>query len=167
MIRHWQYLKYVLRHKWFVFLAGLGKIPLWMLILHDWDKFLPSMWFPYSRTFYAADGTSQYKPDDSGMSRAWNDHQKRNKHHWQYWLITWDSGKTEALLMPDVYRREMIADWVGAGRAQGKPKTWEWYEVAKHCMILHPNTRSEVEKAMFEIQQIYELEERLKKQGII
>jgi hypothetical protein len=39
MRRHWMYLKSVLRHKWYVFLACLQfRVPLWSAILHDWDK---------------------------------------------------------------------------------------------------------------------------------
>lgn len=57
MKRHFAYLKYVLRHKYFVFREGLKLgVPILSLILHDWDKFLPDEWFPYARTFYAPDG---------------------------------------------------------------------------------------------------------------
>lgn len=145
MRRHWQYFKYVMRHKWFVFKACLDLgVPIWIAILHDWDKFLPSMWIPYARAFYKPDGTKQYAPDDA-FSAAWNGHQKRNKHHWQYWLITWDRGETEALPMPFVFVREMVADWAGAGMALGKPDVKAWYEANKDKMILHSDTRTHVE----------------------
>jgi len=36
MRRHWQYLKYVFRHKWFVLLAGIKLgVPLLQLVFHD------------------------------------------------------------------------------------------------------------------------------------
>jgi hypothetical protein len=41
--------------------------------------------------------------------------------------------------------REMVADWMGAGRALGKPDTRAWYEANKDKMILHPATRRRVE----------------------
>lgn len=45
MKAHWNYFKYVIRHKWFVFIAGLQTgAPLWRLIIHDWTKFLLQMW---------------------------------------------------------------------------------------------------------------------------
>jgi hypothetical protein len=148
MRRHWQYLKYVLRHKWFVFKACLQLgVPLWIAIFHDWDKFLPSEWFPYARTFYAPDGTKQYQENEA-FTVAWNQHQKLNKHHWQYWLITWDRGETEALPMPDVYRREMLADWRGAGQALGFPDTLKWYLNNKDKIKLHPDTRAWLEEQM-------------------
>lgn len=149
MMRHWQYLKYVLRHKLFVFQAGLAlNVPILMLLFHDWDKFLPDEWLPYARCFYAPDGTKQYK-ESSDFTNAWNLHQKRNKHHWQFWLITWDRGETEALAMPDVFRREMLADWRGAGKAiNGVENTLEWYTKQADKMILHPETREWIEKKL-------------------
>lgn len=143
MQRHWQYLKYVLRHKWYVLQAGLAlKLPLLMLIAHDWDKFLPDEWLPYARCFYAPDGTKQYQESDA-FTFAWNLHQKRNKHHWQFWLITWDRGETEALPMPDVFRREMLADWRGAGKAiNGKDNTLSWYIDNFYKIKLHDDTRA-------------------------
>lgn len=146
MKRHWQYLKYVVRHKWFVFLACFKwHVPLWIAILHDWDKFLPDEWFPYAECFYKPDGTKQYVESEA-FTRAWNFHQKRNKHHWQFWLITWDRGVTDSIPMPDLFIREMLADWDGAGRAiTGKSNTLEWYSKQRGKIKLHPETQIAVE----------------------
>lgn len=142
MRHHFAYLRYVLHHKWFVFQECLKlDVPIWIAIFHDWDKFLPDEWFAYARTFYAHDGSSQYKPS-AAFDRAWLFHQNRNKHHWQYWILALDSGETECLPMPDVYRREMLADWRGAGRATtGNDNTQEWYVANYDNMQLHPETR--------------------------
>lgn len=53
MSRHWQYLRYVLRHKLYVYRAciRLG-VPRWRALVHDWTKFLPGQWGPYARYFY-------------------------------------------------------------------------------------------------------------------
>ncbi len=145
MRRHFAYARYVLRHKWFVFVACIKlDVPLWIAIFHDWDKFLPDEWFPYARTFYKPDGSKQYVESEA-FTFAWNAHQKRNKHHWQYWMITWDRGETETLPMPKVYCLEMLADWIGAGRAMGKPDTKAWYIDNKEKLKLHPMTRAWVE----------------------
>lgn len=147
MRRHWEYFKYVIRHKWFVFRACLKLgVPFWIAIIHDWDKFLPDEWFPYVRCFYAPNGSKQY--DEKQITTAWNAHQKRNKHHWQYWMLTWDRGETQCLPMPDVYRREMLADWIGAGLAQGKPNTVEWYAGNREKMKLHDETRDWLDKKL-------------------
>src|SRR6266536_5236416 len=94
---HWAYLKYVLRHKWFVFIAGrwVGA-PLWRLIIHDWSKFLPCEWEPYVQSFYCRDGSKRdWKTRDvwtkMEFDLAWNHHQKVNKHHWQFWTLVTDS----------------------------------------------------------------------------
>lgn len=53
MKAHLLYLRYVLRHKWFVLVAGRRTgAPLWRLLIHDWSKFLPSEWAPYVQMFY-------------------------------------------------------------------------------------------------------------------
>lgn len=146
---HLAYLKYVLRHKWFVFLACLKmRVPIWQAVIHDWDKFLPDEWFPYVHTFYKPDGSKQYI-ESHAFAAAWNLHQKRNKHHWQFWLLTWDRGETVPLEMPEIPVREMIADWIGAGRAiAGTTDPKPWYQ--KNCdkIRLHPTTRRLVESLL-------------------
>ena len=214
MLKHWKYLKYVVRHKWFVFLYCLQYGLIWRGIKHDWSKFLPSEWFPYVEYFYGekfktgriligANGRQdEMKPPQrvqDAFDRAWNFHQKRNSHHWQYWLLSpdnprpnfgimsMDGGMTHAtvttmegedvalvwhdaiewwkhppyalekrleadldntpipLEMSDADRKEMIADWRGAGRALGKPNTWEWYAANKRHIFLHTRTRKWIE----------------------
>lgn len=169
MKAHWKYLKYVLRHKWYVFLACLELgVPIWTAILHDWDKFLPDEWFPYVHFFHNPDGTPKqrrdktgyYKPDDTGDSAfdwAWFLHAKRNKHHWQWWVLPTEF-ENKALPIPDLFRREMLADWIGAGKAQGKAKTWEWWEANKHKMELHPETRAWLEAEISTLQNVYEFD---------
>lgn len=146
MRRHLAYLNYVLRHKWFVFCACLYfKVPLYRAIIHDWTKFLPSEWFPYANTFYKFDGSKQYVESPS-FALAWRHHQRRNLHHWQAWLITWDRGNTEPLPMSEPYIAEMVADWFGAGKAiTGSWGAKDWYEKNKEKIILHPASRAIVE----------------------
>ena len=146
MRRHWAYLKYVLLHKWYVLQAGIRTgAPIFRLLVHDWSKFRPSEWLPYARTFYDERGGSQYQPDPN-FDQAWNHHQKRNKHHWQYWLLKKDNGKLIPLPMPLGYVKEMVADWAGAGRAiHGRWEVTGWYEKNRQLIILHPKTRGLVE----------------------
>lgn len=152
MKRHRAYLSYVLRHKYFVWIAGarLG-VPVWRLLVHDWTKFLPGEWSPYAETFYEDDGSSRYL-ETPAFAVAWNHHQKRNSHHWQYWLLTWDIGETEPLEMPQADLLEMLADWAGAGRAA--TGQWGgirlWYKQNRSRIILHPKTRKTVESLLAE-----------------
>lgn len=151
MRMHLAYFWQVARHKWFIFLecCKLG-IP-WLGIVHDWSKFLPSEWGSYALTFcggWEYEKRPQWLKD--AFDVAWNHHQKRNKHHWQYWMLTNDSDEpqTVALSMPDCYRREMLADWRGAGRAYGNPNTSQWYEQHKHKIIIHADTRAWIENQL-------------------
>ena len=161
-MKHLRYLSYLVRHKWFVLVAGLslGVSP-FRLLIHDWSKFLPSEWFPYAQNFYGDNaheglsaigefGLAELAPfgyfASERFSAAWNLHQKRNKHHWQYWLLTQDSGETFPLPMPKKYAREMLADWMGAGRTiTGRWEVAEWYKKQRHRMFLHSETRQYVE----------------------
>lgn len=153
MKAHLRYASYVIRHKWYVFIECLKFGLVWRGIKHDWSKFLPSEWFPYVEYFYGKKrtdvGTAGYNhalhQDDTAFNYAWNHHQKANSHHWQYYVLNYDDGRTFVLDMPMLDRKEMLADWRGAGLAQGKPKTWEWYEANKHKMQLHPDTHSWIE----------------------
>lgn len=141
MRRHLRYLGYLLSHKWFVFVECMRlRVPLWIAIFHDWDKFLPDEWLPYARCFYAPDGTKRYQPD-AAYKQARLLHLRRNKHHWQFWVLVWESGEVECLPMPDVYRREMLADWRGAARSLDRPDLLGWYTTDGDKMSFHPETR--------------------------
>lgn len=212
---HFAYLRYVLRHKWFVFKACLRLgVSLRLAILHDWTKFTPAEWKPYVHSFFNPDGTKRdiRKPDGSydptrvkaEFLKAWQHHERYNKHHWGYWLtFSTDSQRYQvvahgdgypialydyaensrfvdevpddttafvggknviynlmvqvrdrlnresmiiALEMPEVYAREMVADWIGAGMAiAGNPNPSQWYESNKNKIILHERTRAFVE----------------------
>jgi len=57
-----------------------------------------------------------------------------------------DRGDVIPLEMPEKYVKEMVADWMGAGRAiTGRWECQEWYEKNKGKMILHKWTRNLVE----------------------
>ena len=154
MLRHLRYLTYVLNHKWHVFVACRSlNVPLWQAISHDWTKFLPCEWFPYVQRFYGA-APLQGSTSDA-FARAWNHHQKANAHHWQYWVLITDSdaSRVRALSIPPRYTREMVADWIGAGRAQGKPDVAAWYAANAAKMVLHADTRALAERLLGEAQQ--------------
>lgn len=47
--------------------------------------------------------------------------------------------------IPQRFVREMVADWYGAGMAQGKTDIHAWYALNRDHMLLHPATRALVE----------------------
>lgn len=149
LLMHYQYAKYVWNHKRFVFRAGrpLG-VSLWRLIVHDWSK-LPGFgeWSAYAAYFYGGTKTAEVR---AAFNRAWLGHLRRQDHHWQYWLLQQDDGIVLALPMPDQCRRELLADWRGAGLAQGSPDTAAWYRPRAAHIHLHHETRDWIEAQLFE-----------------
>ena len=158
-MRYIKYLRYLLKHKYYVALECFKRGLIIQGIFHDCSKLWPSEFIPYSNFFYGKNGvkdirdkTGYYKPTDTGNKAfdfAWLLHQKRNRHHWQWWLLPEDEGGTIILEMPIKYRTEMICDWIGAGKAQGKtsPKndpllpTKFWYSKNRSKMTFGPATR--------------------------
>jgi len=152
MKRHWAYFKYLMKHKWYVFVASrIVGLNLFRAIIHDWHKFLPDEWFGYIKTFYCKDYIRKYNEFDTDLEYSWNRHQKRAKHHWQYWVLIRNEGELKALRVPRKYVLEMVADWMGAGRAiKGKWDIGEWYQKYKDTMIIHKETTKEIEKILKE-----------------
>lgn len=145
-----RYLWLTLKHKWFVFLAGLRTgAPIWRLLLHDLSKLRPSELPHYQRQFFGrAD-----RPDK--FVECWTRHQNRNPHHWEYWIPRTGHMRCDPpyadnapIPMPMWAVREMVADWLGAGRAyEGKwPDTnnWIWFRKSYPKMRLHRITHTRV-----------------------
>ncbi len=146
-----KYFWLTIRHKWFVFRAGLRtRAPLWRLLIHDWTKFLPCELPHYQRQFFG-------KADDGeGFIGAWVHHQNHNPHHWEYWIPRTGHNRCtppypdgEPVPMPMWAVREMVADWLGASRAYGgewpDPANWGWLKGARAKMRLHPLTESRIQ----------------------
>jgi hypothetical protein len=78
------------------------------------------------------------------FDRAVGLHCNRNRHHWQAWILAADNGEhTEKVFeIPETYVREMVADWNGAGRAQGvNAPARAWYRENGKKLKLHPDSR--------------------------
>lgn len=154
---------FLLKHKWYVFLAGClyTKTPLNQLIIHDWSKFTPVEFNCYRKKH-------QKLPfDQLDMETAWLNHQNHNHHHWEYWLSRTGHGnegvsiRETPIEMPEKYIREMVADWLAASRTYGKEKdwaqvgyNWDWLKehgVKKMRGRLHPNTIKGLDKVFKEI----------------
>jgi hypothetical protein len=140
MKSYWQLLKVILRHKWYVFIAGRRlRVPFWRLVVHDMSKFSWAEFEPYARNFYGD------KDDPAGFNRAWVHHQNCNAHHWEHWI---DRSNNKPQVMPEIVVREMVADWFAAGKAYNGTwpnpfhYTWLWDNTTR--MHLHPQTWSRV-----------------------
>lgn len=152
-----KYFWLTIRHKWFVFLAGLKTgAPLWRLVIHDWTKFLPSELPHYQRQFFGA------HDDPQGFAAAWLHHQNHNPHHWEYWIPRTGHNRStppmpdnDPLEMPWWACREMVADWLGASRAYEwqwpKPGSWPWLEKNYDKIRLHPKSKERVNIVLQEL----------------
>lgn len=163
MKKYIKYLNYLLRHKWYVLIECFKRGLIWRGILHDLSKFRPDEFIPYARYFYG--NYPEWKKTPSGIKEqyfgltkekvelnfdyAWLLHQKRNPHHWQYWILKEDSGNVKVFEIPYLYKLEMLCDWIGAGKALGikspiNDKYYElrnWWNANNHNMQLHSETR--------------------------
>jgi hypothetical protein len=131
------YLWSLIRHKFFIIVAGIrvGKIPFWRLLIHDLSKFHPTEFLPYRKKFEFGNCSADE------FDRAWLHHIHHNPHHWQHWLI-----ENDAIEMPEVFVREMIADWLAAGRAyQGNWQIQDWINKNYPRMNLHYKTKEKLE----------------------
>jgi len=125
-------------------------VPLWGAFIHDWQKFAPAEWGPYRRNFHVDWGnTGKSKWIKERFKSAWLHHLHHGPHHWEYWIRQSDTGAEALVEMPDRYRREMLADWNGAGLAiNGVNDTKEFYEKRKDKIALHERTREWIEKML-------------------
>jgi len=151
MNKYYKYLRYLIRHKYYVMVECFKVGLYWRGIVHDLSKFYPSEFFPYANFFYNRDINNPYKriylDNEIDFEFAWLSHQKRNKHHWQWWILLGDNGVTRIFEMSYKYRLEMLCDWKGASKAQGRNgEIKEWYKKNKENIKLHPNTRKWIEE---------------------
>ncbi len=148
-MKHLRYLSYVLRHKWHVFVAcrGMG-VPLWQSVIHDASKFSRAEWGPYVNWFYGRELVTEpeYTNQKAAFEKAWEHHWRNNPHHWDRYVGTSHEGGLVPFVMPDCYVREMVADWIGAGRAMGKPDIIGWYIQNRARMVLCRETRELAER---------------------
>lgn len=164
-MRYLCYFLYVIKHKWFVLIASFKlKSSLWLALKHDMDKFYPSIFIPYAKTFYDSYGRKQFKKSYK-FNQAWRKHASTNPHHWEYWEIRLlhdilmhpsdmysykEVVSSSYMKIPEKYVFEMVADWMGAGRAKhGKWEVLSWYIDNSEKMFFHPKTRSLIEDIIY------------------
>jgi len=160
MIRHFRYLWYLIRHKWFVAAHCFRHRMFIRAIMHDFSKFWPSEFFPYADFFYGKRrqrGKRNYEENDiadpqlqSKFDKALLFHLHRNPHHWQHWVLKRSRGGYKCLDMPMRLVIEMVCDWQAAGRVQqGKSANVKsWYAANKSTMMLTDITRTRIESVL-------------------
>lgn len=143
---YWNYLKYITQHKWYVAIECF-KMRLYLhAFTHDLSKLRPSEFFPYAEKFFSGDYAYRYLYVEQRFEEAWNHHQKRNRHHWDYWVNS--SGMP--IPIPKKYILQMIADWRAMGRKFGDTAR-DYYLKNMDRMKLHPRTKNQI-NIIFEIE---------------
>lgn len=144
MMKYLKHIKYILAHKWYVFLECWRMGIIWRGLTHDLSKFVSSEFIPCTNYFF---GDNKDSREDEGCDFGWLLHHKRSTHHWQFYTLPYNNGKVKILEMPDKDRKEMLADWIGTARVKKrKYSTREWYRRNKGEIQLHPKTREWLEE---------------------
>lgn len=146
------YLNSLDKHIHFVREAGakLG-VPNDLLLRHDATKSSVYELSAYVKNF-------QGGGDPVGFPFAWLHHIHHNPHHWQHWLFgdRWARAGSDivdgALPMPEVFAKEMVADWMGSSMAY--TGAWDmsaWLTKNIPRIRLHPKTATFVGKVLSDL----------------
>lgn len=153
VINIFRHFKKICIHKYWVFhyCCKMG-IPVQGL-LHDLSKFSPVEFWESVKYYQGNSSPIDACKKDKGWSAAWMHHKGRNKHHYEYWVDNLDNGGTP-LEMPLKYKKEMLCDYLGAGRAYyGKDFTYEkeyewWQNKLSKPLAMHENNKDFISKYM-------------------
>lgn len=133
-------------HKYWVFhYCCKMRIPLQGL-MHDMSKFSPIEFWESAKYYQGNISPIDVCKKENGWSEAWMHHKGRNKHHYEYWQDNFDNGGSP-VEMPMKYKKEMLCDYLGAGRAYyGKDftytKEYDWWKNKMNKPIsMHPNDK--------------------------
>ena len=148
-----EYLYGLMAHVRYVQEAGkkLGVIEE-QLLFHDQSKF--------SRVEFPA-AVERFKAGDPNPNRyaaAWLNHVHQNAHHWQHWLFPdgfsprGSSVEAGVMAMPEIYVREMVADWMGSSMAYtGSWDMTKWLVENMGRIRLHSRTAVMVRGLLIEL----------------
>ena len=139
-----KHLKTILTHKkWVFFFARKLRIG-WQGFWHDMSKFSPTEFMESIKYYTGTRSPIDVCKEQNGYSKAWLHHKGRNPHHYEYWQDNFDKGG-EPVRMPDKYVKEMICDYLAAGKAYMRDSftfqaEWEWWlNKNKNRIAMHPD----------------------------
>ena len=130
----------------------------WQGLTHDLSKYNPVEFFESVKYYQGTRSPIDAAKESKGCSDAWLHHKTHNKHHREYWTDNYDSG-TASICMPSKYAKEMLCDFLGAGRAyMGKDftyqKEWDWWNnKLKEGIAIHPETAYFITAALYDLKE--------------
>ena len=114
-------------------------------LLHDLSKYSPKELSQY-KYYTGKKSPHEVMRDELGYSTSWYHHRNRNKHHWEYWIDSFE--KRAAVKMPFKYVLEMLCDMAAAGYVYNGDK-WQPKDVLDYWLkhdgahrIINPITKS-------------------------
>lgn len=119
---------------------------------HDLSKYSDAEYSQYDLYFNGKEKTEKIKSD---FDYAWLHHQKKNPHHYQYWILNKDDGYVKALDMPYEYIVEMVCDWFSFSiKVNDYSELAKFYKTLESSPNLSKNTKKEVEQLLKGISEI-------------
>lgn len=151
VVNAFKHFKKICTHKrWVFYYCHRAGIPL-QGIVHDLSKFSPIEFWEGVKYYQGMSSPIDACKKEKGYSEAWLHHKGRNKHHYEFWMDNFDNGGSP-IEMPMKYKKEMLCDYLGAGRAYyGNSFTFEkeynWWKAKKNKPItMHPNDIAFIDK---------------------
>lgn len=154
MIKWWEHLKTITKHKMTVmkhcFSVGLYKQGL----LHDLSKYSLTEFMVGAKYYQGTRSPNDAEREDKGYTTSWLHHKGRNKHHLEYWM-DYDLDRSVAQLvgmpMPKEYVIEMFCDRVAACKIYNEGhyndrQPWDYYRKGRAGKMLHPESKKTLEK---------------------
>lgn len=116
----------------------IGGIPKSIWSVHDESKYSKYEYPAYVRKFGGG------IKDDAEFGAAWLHHLHLNPHHPEFYIIPGEEGEKDTVLeMPEVFVREMVADWMGSSKAYtGSFDMEDWLKKNFNKKKLHPKSRT-------------------------
>lgn len=123
-------------------------------LFHDLSKFSPIEFFESVKYYDGKISPIDVCKKKNGYSKAWLHHKGRNPHHYEYYIDNLDYGGVP-LLMPKKYALELVADYIGAGKAYMEDSfsykaEYEWWvNKRKTPLAMHEANINFVEKSLY------------------
>ena len=149
--------KTITRHRHLVCRYCLRVGLVWQGLTHDLSKYSPTEFWRGAKYYQGYRSPNDAERKATGVSLAWLHHKGRNRHHYEYWIdyVFHPDGSVGygGNRMPLRYVAEMFCDRVAASRIyQGEAYTdasaWEYYARSKDLLMIHPESRAELEKML-------------------
>lgn len=152
MNKYLGHFKTIVKHKWYVFNSCRKSGIVWRGLTHDLSKLSFTEFVSSAKFFSGVKSPIAAQKEKYGYSVAWANHKGKNTHHWEHW-VDWTHGELYCMKMPIADVKELLCDWIGAGKAYNKAK-WSaeeapnYYYDRRENMLFHSETRELIEESL-------------------